>query len=196
MKPSDPRHHDWMDARLEAYLDEALPADEHARFERGLALDADWDAELFLARQIRDGLQTLPEPVCPPQVAEAVMAQVRREAQRNRHAWIDRLQVWLNQQVAALWQPALAMTVLLLLVISAALVGRPAPPPTNYAGLQIEQAEVEQALAEVKRALGYVSEASRQTGRIVRDDVIAERVVGRMQHALHTRPNRPEDTQR
>ena len=74
MRPPDSLH-DWMDARVEAYLDDALPADEKARFEQGLAA-ADWNAELFLARQIRDGLRTLPEPECPPHVTEAVMARV------------------------------------------------------------------------------------------------------------------------
>ena len=50
MKPSEPFIHNWMDARVEVFLDEALPTDEQARFEHALAADADWEAELFLAR--------------------------------------------------------------------------------------------------------------------------------------------------
>ena len=73
MKPSEPLIHDWMDARVEVYLDEALPAGEQARFEHALAADADWEAELFLARQIRDGLHALPQPVCPPRVTDAAI---------------------------------------------------------------------------------------------------------------------------
>lgn len=187
MKASDTLH-DWMDARVEAYLDGALSVGEEARFEQGLAVDADWDAELFLARQIRDGLRALPDPVCPPHVTEAVLAQVRREA---RTSWIEQFHAWMQQQFTALWQPALAMTVVLLLVVSASLIGRPAPPAPTYA-----DAEVEQALAEVKMALGYLSEVSRQTGKVVRDDVIAERVVGNVQHALNARHPRADDMQR
>ena len=172
-----------MDARVEAYLDDELPAAERLLFEQGLA-DAHWDAELFVARQIRDGLCTLPEPVCPPHVAEAVLAQVRREV---RASWLERFHTWMQQQFMVLWQPALAMTVVVMLVVSAALVGRPATPEPAYA-----DAEVEQALAEIKLALGYVSEASRQTGKVVRDDVIAERVVGRM---LNARQHPSDDTQ-
>ena len=183
MRPPENRPQDWMDARVEAYLDDALPADERVRFEQGLA-DAHWDAELFLARQIRDGLRALPEPVCPPDVTAAVLAQVRREA---RASWLERFHAWMQQQFMVLWQPALAMTVVLMLVVSAALIGRPTPPAPAYA-----EAEVEQALAEIKLALGYVSEASRQTGKVVRDDVIAERVVGRM---LNTRQQPSDDTQ-
>ena len=194
MKPPESLH-DWMEARVEAYLDGALPADEQARFEQGLVADADWDTELLLARQIRDGLHTLPEPECPPHVTQAVLAQVRREA---RYAWLERFHAWVQQQFAALWQPALAMTVVVLLVVSASLIGRPTPPPTTYAEAEITygDAEIQQALAEVKLALGMLSEVSRQTGKVVRDDVIADRVVGNVQNAFKTRQQRPDDTQR
>ena len=177
-----------MDARVEAYLDEALPPDERARFEEALDAGADWEAELFLAQQIREGLHALPRPVCPPEVTEAVLAQVRREA---RVSWIERVQAWMEQQLATLWQPALAMSVVVLLVVSASMIGRPTPPAPTYA-----DAEVQQALAEVKMALGLLSEASRQTGKVVRDDVIAERVVGNVQSAFNTRKHQNNDTQR
>ncbi|MFQ5572008.1 MAG: anti-sigma factor family protein, partial [Rhodothermales bacterium] len=114
MRLPDPSY-DWMDARVETYLDGGLPAEEHEAFEQALADDADWEAELFLARQIRIGLRTLPQPTCPPHVTEAVLAQVRGEAQVS---WKDRFHAWMEQQWTALWQPALAMTFLLLLVVS------------------------------------------------------------------------------
>ncbi len=187
MKPSEPYPHDWMDARVEVYLDEALPADEQARFEHALVADADWEAELFLARQIRDGLHALPQPVCPPHVADAVLAQVRRQAQVS---WIDRLQTWIEEQWLALWQPALTMAVLLLLVVSAALIGRP-QQQTAYA-----DAEVEHAMQEVQWTLAYLSEVGRQTGKMVRDDVIAELVVGTVQGALGARQRKSDTTER
>ena len=187
MKLSEPYPHDWMDTRVEAYLDEGLPADEQARFEHALAADADWEAELFLARQIRDGLHALPQPVCPPRVADAVLAQVRRQAQAS---WANRLQTWIEAQWLALWQPALAMAVLLLLVVSAALVGRP-QQQTTYA-----DAEIERAMQEVQWTLAYLSEVGRQTGKRVRDDVIAERVVGTVQGALDTRQRKSDTTER
>ena len=91
MKPSEPFIHDWMDARVEVYLDEALPADEQARFEHALAADADWEAELFLARQIRDGLHVLPQPVCPPRVADGAQypAAVTAPARQVRPACLS-----------------------------------------------------------------------------------------------------------
>ena len=177
-----------MDARVEAYLDEALPADEQARFEQALTADAGWEAELFLARQIRDGLHALPQPMCPPHVTDAVLAQVRRQAQQS---WIDRLEAWLHQQWLSLWQPALAMAVLLLLVVSAALVGRPQQQQPAYA-----EAEVQRAMQEVQWALAYLSEVGRQTGKTVREDVIAEHVVGTVQGALGARQQQSDTTER
>lgn len=187
MRPPESLH-DWMDVRIEAYLDGALSPDEQTRFEEALDASADWRTELFLAQQIRDALHALPEPVCPPHVTEAVLAQVRHEA---RFSWLERFHAWMEQQLAALWQPALAMSVVLLLVVSASLIGRPTTPTPTYA-----DAEVQQALAEVKMALGMLSEVSRQTGKVVREDVIAEHVVGNVQNAFNTRQHRTNDTQR
>lgn len=187
MKPSNPSFRDWMDAHVEAYLDGDLAVDERADFEHGLAAGSDWEAELFLAGQIRDGLRALPRPACPPRVTEAVLAQVRREVHAT---WKDQFRNRLQQQLGALWQPALAMTVLLLLVVSAALIGRPAQPQDTFA-----EAQVQQALVEVQWALGYLSEVSRETGKVVRDEVIADRVVSPVQQALTARSHRSNDMQ-
>ena len=188
MKPSESPIHDWMDARVEAYLDEALSIDEQARFEHALAADADWEAELFLARQIRDGLRALPHPECPPHVTAAVLAKVRRQAHAS---WIDRMETWLQEQWLALWQPALAMAVLLLLVVSASLIGRPQQQEPAYA-----EAEIQRAMQEVQWTLAYLSEVGRQTGKTVRDDVIADRVVGTVQGAFGTRQQKSDTTER
>lgn len=164
---------DWMDERIEAYLDGALPVDEQAAFERQLHTDATWDTELRLARQIRSGLRALPAPMCPPHVTNAVLAEVqrRREASRSER-WI----AWLERLRAEFWQPALAMSLLLVVVTLAAVLGRPAQPAPDP--------EVAQALAEVRWTLAYLSEVGRQTGESVRDQVIDEHVVQPVQRAL------------
>ncbi len=170
---------DWMDDRLEAYLDDALPADERRAFVQRLR-DEDWDDELLLARQVRDGLRALPQPRCPMPVTQAVLAEVR---QRRRASRAARLQAWLEAQLRSFWQPALAMSVLVLVVASAVLFGRP-PQHTH-------SAEVEQALAEVRWTLAYLTEVGRETGHAVRDDVIEKRVVSPMQQALGFTSPRP-----
>ncbi|MFQ5572063.1 MAG: hypothetical protein ACE5G0_20495, partial [Rhodothermales bacterium] len=87
----------------------------------------------------------------------------------------------------ALWQPALAMTFLLLLVVSSSLIGK---PPRHHT------AEVQQALAEVQWTLAFLSEMGRQTGQAVRDDVIKERVVWPVQDALGSDHPSPNERQR
>jgi anti-sigma factor RsiW len=180
-----------MDDRIEAFLDGTLPADEHAAFERHLYdVEDEWEMDLMLARQIRDGLHTLPEPVCPPHVTDAVLGYARQHAGPS---WLAQFHMWMATQWTMLWQPALAMAVLLILVVSASLVGKPEQPGPPIAA--VNEAEVQRALAEVEWTLAYLSDLGRQTGQTVRHDVIEERVVVPVQDALGTLNERPRDHQ-
>ncbi len=174
MQPFDPPPpRDWMDERLEGYLDGDLTPEETARFERGLRRD-DWAAELRRAASIRDGLRALPLPECPPHVTRAVLREARRRA---RAEWLHRAREALARAWRLTARPALAMAVLVALVVVAALVTRPprdAPART----------EVEHALAEVKWTLAYLSEVGRQTGASVHRDVLDAHVFGPMHEAL------------
>jgi len=163
-----------MDEHVEAYLDGDLPLPDATRFEHGLAGE-DWAEAVDLARQIQAGLQAQPQLFCPPHVTQTVLREVRRRA---RASWIQRLQARAEARWRAMWQPALAMAVLVTLVVSAALVGR-TPPAPGY-----EQAEVAVALEDVKWTLAYLSEVGRQTGRSVRRDVLEPHVVEPMQRAV------------
>lgn len=179
MKPFDaPPNADWLDDRVEAYLDGDLAAAEAAVFEAHLLQNEVWEEEMLLAEQIRQGLRALPEPWCPPAVTAAVLATVRQQV---RQAWWTRLTDGFRQQTALLWRPALAMAALALLVVMASRIGTPslpAPSPTA------QRAEVQRALAEVRWTLAFVSEVGREAGASVRDDVLAPHVVQPMQHAL------------
>ena len=166
----------WIDDRLEAFLDGELPEAERAVLDGALRADPAWQAELALARRIRTDLRALPTPACPPAVTEAVLRHARR---RSPAAWLERIAEAARRHVAGLWQPSLAMAVLVAVVVAAAFLGRPAPPAPNIAS-----AEVEQALDEVRWTLAYLSEVGRKTGRSVREDVIGQRVVEPMQDAL------------
>ena len=82
------------------------------------------------------------------------------------------------------------MAALVLLVVAGALIGRPAPPTQPYA-----DADVQQALEEVRWTLALLSEVGRQTGNSVRQDVLQERIVTPVQDALGT-PNSDKNRQR
>jgi hypothetical protein len=60
------------------------------------------------------------------------------------------------------------MALLLIVVLSSVIVGRNSPVP---------DAEVAQALADVKMALAYFSDAGRTTGTAVKQDIIGPFVV-------------------
>jgi len=144
----------WMEARIEAYLDDDLPAEERAHFERRLSTET-WADQLALAEQIRAGLHRLPAPLCPAPVTQAAIRTARRET------WAD----W-RGRLTTIWRPALAMTVLLIMVLSAALFGgRATPNPPNDMAVQ-------RALTEVKWTLAYLSQVGRETGVSVRRDVL------------------------
>lgn len=150
----------WMAARVEAYVDDDLPPAERARFEAALADDPAWQHEVALARRIQVGLRALPAPPCPPRVLAALPHADRppRPAPLPRRRWPT-------------LRPALAGLALVGMVALSALPGRrPAPPPP------VAEAEVEQALADVKWTLAYLSSVSRRTGEAVRRDV-EDRVV-------------------
>lgn len=191
MKLPETPSNDWIDDRIEAYLDGELPTEEETLFEEAiltqdLTSEVDWVDELFLARQVRAGLRGLPDLACPPAVTEAVMAQSRQLA---RVAWQERLRLWFRQQWTVIWQPALAMSMLLLIVVSSSLIGRTDTTDT------FAQAEVDQALAEVQWTLAYLSEMGRETGKSVRHDVIESRVVEPMQSVFGASRDSNKDMQ-
>jgi anti-sigma factor RsiW len=174
VKWSDPNPSpDWAGAPLEAYLDGELSSEEAALLERLLTEDEALQAELDLARSIQAALRGLPAAACPPHVAPAVIAETRATWRRQR---VAQLAAWW----AGLWQPAVAMSILVALVVLAALLGRPAPGPPPAA----QAAELEQAMEDVKWTLAFLSEVGRQTGSAVRHDVLQPHVVLPVQEAL------------
>lgn len=177
MQPSS----EWMDDRLEAYVDGDLPADERQAFEVGLRGDPAWQVEVQRARQLQQELRRMPAPACPPEVAVAVADEVQRRARHaRRQRWVARLDDVLAS-LAGLLRPALAAAVLTALVVTAARIGAPAAPAAEPA---YTQAEVERAAAQVRWALGYVARAGETTGEAVEKEVLREHVALPVQHAL------------
>ncbi len=163
----------WMSDRIDAYLDGDLTIAERERFERLLAEDDRCAKEVALAERIRNEFHLIPEMLCPPYVVQAVLDQTHKaDRQEGFAAWSTRIAEWLH----AVWQPSLAMGLLLAIVVSGALIGRPAQPAASD--------EVAYALAEVKWTLAYLSDVGKQTGESVRRDVLEAHVVQPVYNAL------------
>ena len=83
------------------------------------------------------------------------------------------------------------MAVLVMIVVSGVLVGH---PPVQQQE-SISQAEVEQALAEARWALAYISYVSKETGSSVRSEVLEAHVVRPFRHALDAALNEQSETE-
>lgn len=165
---------EWMDERIEAYLDGALPAEEQEVFENVLASDPVWREEVQLASRISAGLHALPEPQCPPYVTRAILARTRRNA---RQSYAARILQKVREAGAAAWRPALSMMVLLTVVVGSVILDR-------SRSVQYATPEVKQAAEDVRWALAFVSDVSRQAGISIREEVFRERVIAPIQSAV------------
>ncbi|MEZ4699872.1 MAG: zf-HC2 domain-containing protein [Rhodothermales bacterium] len=163
MKPIDDLPADaWIDERLEAFLDDELPPEERAEMERALDARAMWSARLDLAERIKTTLHATDTPPAPPQLTRTILARTRRLW------WRERLRHGLNLFVLPLraaWQPALALaSVAMLATFLYFADGLGLRPPST-----VPEPSVEQALAEVKWTLGYISKTGKKTGESVQN---------------------------
>ena len=63
----------WMDARVEAYVDDALSPNERARFESILRADAHWQEQVERAQSIRGALRTQASPPAPDDLTTSIL---------------------------------------------------------------------------------------------------------------------------
>jgi anti-sigma factor RsiW len=65
-----------MDARVEAYVDDALPPTEQIRFEARLWADPHWQEQVERARSIRGSLRSQSPPPAPTELTTAILSYV------------------------------------------------------------------------------------------------------------------------
>ena len=164
---------DWMDARVEAYVDGTLPPKEHARFEAACADAPRWKRQVEQARRIQTTLQATETPTCPPECTTAILDQtVRAEASAQASteqseparapSWLDRL----TGALEVLTQPAYSTVAAALLVaVLAWLIAMPLTDgepngTTSTAEAPYSEEEIAQAQAEAEWALSYLSDKS------------------------------------
>lgn len=166
----------WLDDRVEAFVDGTLPADELRRFESALTAEPALRDEIDLARMIGRELPNLGSARCPDHVVSGIMRDVRRDI---RQSFTTRLVSALKEGIQPRLRPVLAMVLLVAVVVSSSLVRRaPETPP-------VASAEVTQALDEVKWTLAVLSDVGRQTGRSMRSDVLEPHVVQPIERSLN-----------
>ncbi len=159
--PSD--RQEWIDQKLEAYLDGELAPEELYEIEHLLESDDRWHEELQLALAIRDELRALSPPPCPEPLRQAIVGRARHEFLQHL---VQRFEDFLLGGWLSHWKPVLAT--LLVLIAATFLLTRHFPTDTMPPE-PLSQAEVDQALSEVKWTLGYVSKTGRLTGDSIQD---------------------------
>ena len=176
---------DWMDERVEAYVDDALPPDEAMRFSAALDASPHWRAQVRHAERIHQTLEATELPACPPACTEAILDQtVRAASARTARAarespqdapasWLDRV----ARAFEALSKPAYssmattAVGALLVAAVAWMLLAEPFTTGTEHtpvADAPIEapytDADVAQAQAEAEWVLAYISDVSQEAG--------------------------------
>ena len=166
----------WLDERVEAYVDGALARDERRLFEDALEKDPALREAVALARRVRTDLRAIEAPRCPDAVTEAVLSATSREwrSRPGVSQWLSGL--WLP---ARAWRPALAIVAAIILVVVGLLQPWNTAPEPTYS-----QADVQEALDEVKWTLAYLNGVGARTGQTIRQEVVADGVVRPVRQGL------------
>lgn len=183
--------HAWMDERVEAYVDGALPADERDRFESMLDAHPEWEKQVQYAKRIQTELHTLPHASCPPQVLDAVFEHTRQASNPapSTESWWNWVWRELDIEMHTGWKPALAFATLLFVVVTSSLL----TDPQNPAGLfdqpvtstqQYSAAEIQAAETQAKWAIAYIAKVGQKTGSTVEHDVLQDNLTAPMRRAL------------
>lgn len=183
-RPETSSYEEWMDQRVEAYVDGDLPEEERDRFEQILADDEYWRVQVRQARRIQDALHDLPTPVSPPSLTQSILSHTSR-AHQPLPWWKDALQhlmhTW-RALVAARRRPSVDYAVgLALVAVAVFFIVMPlndAPSPTQSASqlntpltAPYSPSEVEHAERKVKWTFGYLDDLADSAAHTVESKV-------------------------
>ena len=182
-------HNDHCDRvldRLEAYLDNELPAGEAAPVESHLAACESCSREHDLARQVLGQLRSLPELSCPDAVAAAAARRIEGLPSPASAPLAERLGGWWQKYL----HPAAAAAALMLVVAMAVFIGqeqhyRSTASDNPKDTLELTPESITLAKAEIKWTFAYLGKVGRHSGLVVRDEAI-NHVVKPIERAVDT----------
>jgi anti-sigma factor RsiW len=160
---------EWMQERIDAYLDGDLSPVESSVADQHLARCPGCAEELQLARQVAGSLRALPAVPCPDSIPDAVRARIGAAGNAQ---WGVKPWPWYYRWQEFFKRPAIVgvMTAVLFVVITGILGEKQQPPP------EFTQAEIEQAEYDAKLALAYLGLYTDRAEETLRNDVLGERV--------------------
>lgn len=186
-----PSREEWMDARVEAYVDGDLSRDERQTFESIMDDDPYWRVQVRQAERIQNELHDFPTPSCPPNVTQAIFDRTSR-AHQPLPWWKDLLQqlvqTW-RALVSARRRPVVDYAIGISLVGVAVFFivnpidpGSPASPPAQTSSTldmnapiqaPYSQADVERATARAAWTFQYVSSAGDRASKALQSSLEA-----------------------
>ncbi|NBC84816.1 MAG: hypothetical protein GVY25_01325 [Bacteroidetes bacterium] len=192
-RPDAPSRDEWMDERVEAFVDGDLTGDEYATFTSILEKDSYWQTQVRQAERIQEELHELPEKPCPSDVTDAIFARTSRA--QPAHAalpwWKDlmrqAMQAW-RALMTAHRRPVVDYAVGIALVgIAVFFIVNPLDDPANQGPTATNvsstfntstpiqapysDAEVRFATERAYRALDYFSDAGRKASSVVQQQM-------------------------
>jgi len=182
-QPKDSSHHDWMDDRVEAYLDGDLSGDDLARFEQTLEDEPYWRTQVQNAARIQESLHDVSLPSAPPELAREVFAQTSRAHQPAswwREALQNAMHTW-RALVSARRNPVvdygigIALVAVAVFFIVNPMQSSSPPSRTTSQSTSIEvppssdysASEIARAKAKAKWTFGYLSDFSETSSQDV-----------------------------
>jgi predicted anti-sigma-YlaC factor YlaD len=168
MSPVDRHQCEWVQERLDAFLDGAdsdLTASESERVARHLASCAECGGQSSLAQRVRAGLRGLEMTAAPAGVIE--------RAQREIASPRGRVVALRPRAGLRRWAVAAAA----LLLIAATWIERDRRAAA-------ERIAIEEAAREAALAFAYVNKYAQRTGDIVEGEVIGRRLLGPMEKVI------------
>jgi anti-sigma factor RsiW len=179
---------EWMQERIDAYVDGDLSPAESAVADMHLTRCAACAEELHLARQVAGSLRALPAVRCPDSIPEAVRARIGAAGSVR---WGVKPWPWYYRWQEFFKSPAvIGVATALLFVVITAVMGNQQKPQPAYT-----QAEIEEAELDAKLALAYLGKYTHRAGKTVRDDVFEQGLIAPIMRAVQRKHTNETTTQ-
>jgi len=163
----------WTHDHIDAYLDGDLDERNATALERHVHSCERCGEELALARRLVSELRGMPNLRCPDEVSDRVLAYAERNG-RRADGWWSRVRALAANRAFA---PAVVAAFVVVVIVSALVVDNTRRP--RYTPEEIALAE-----AQLKWTFTYMNEVGRQTGAVVREDVLEASFVKPVRQAV------------
>lgn len=177
---------EWVQDRIDPYLDGEAGQDDKVAIEQHAATCTDCSSEIDFARALMSELRALPAHAAPAGTVERAEAAARGAAASSSPSLGERVAAFLGKHVArhfeGMMRPAMAAMILVVVAAGVFVVSQRDRVPTEQNGYT--EAEIAAAAEQARVAFAYVGHYTQRPVQVLRKDVMAERVVPRMQQAM------------